>query len=110
MGAGLLVYAAVTTSAAVRYDRTTHNPVTRLAAARCRCDAHWAPWSTTRGAIQGQFGDEALVRLEVRRVDESGRVIALREPVLVFAPVSWLRIPLGATLRVSGHLAPATRR
>jgi competence protein ComEC len=107
VGAGLLVYAAVTTSAAVRYERTTHNPVARLAAARAGATLTGTVVDDPR-RIQGQFGDEALVRLEVKRVDLSGRVISLREPVLVFAPLSWLRIPLGATLRVSGHLAPAT--
>jgi competence protein ComEC len=38
----------------------------------------------------------------------NGRVIGLREPVLVFGDTSWLGVPLGSTVRISGHLATAT--
>ncbi len=105
--AGLLVYAAVATAAGVRYERTTHNAVTRLAEVRA--------WVTITGTVvddprpvQGAFGDEVLLRVHVRHLSADGRVIGLREPVLVFGQTSWLGVPLGSTVRVSGHLGPAT--
>jgi competence protein ComEC len=107
VGAGLLVYVAVATSAGVRYERVTHNPLTRLAEVRS--------WAFLTGTvvedpreIQGAFGSEVLVRIQVRQVSAGGRLLSLREPVLVFGPTSWLAVPLGAKVRVSGHLAPAT--
>jgi competence protein ComEC len=54
--------------------------------------------------IHGGFAPEVLVRVQVRRVGAEGRVIRLREPVLVFGRGSWLGVPLGATIRVTGHL------
>jgi competence protein ComEC len=104
--AGFLVFAAVATSAAVRYDRVTDNPLTALAERRA-----WVTLTGTVGddprRVQGQFADMVLVRLEVRRVTSADLVITLRQPVLVFARTSWLEVPLGSTVRVSGHLAGA---
>jgi competence protein ComEC len=105
--AGLLVYAAVATAAGVRYERTTHNPLTRLAETRA--------WVTVTGAvvddprvIQGAFGEEVVLRVRAEHLGVDDRVLGLREPVLVFGERSWLDVPLGSTVRASGHLAPAT--
>jgi competence protein ComEC len=105
--AGLVVYAAVATAAGVRWERTTHNPLTRLAAERASATLTGTVEDDPR-EIQGGFGNQVLVRIAVRQVNADGRVVALREPVLVFAGTSWLHVPLGATVRVSGHLAVAT--
>ena len=107
MGAGLLVYVAVATSAGVRYERVTHNPLTRLAEVRSGALLTGTVVEDPR-EIQGAFGSEVLVRIQVRQVSADGRLLSLRESVLVFGPTSWLAVPLGATIRVSGHLAPAT--
>jgi competence protein ComEC len=107
VGAGLLVYAAVATSAAVRQERTTHNPVSRLAQARAGATLTGTVVDDPR-LISARFGDEVLVRLQVQRVEAPGLTLTLRQPVLVFGPVSWSKVPLGATVRVSAHLAPAT--
>ncbi len=104
--AGLLVYAAVATVAGVRYARVTHNPLTRLAAERAGATLVGTVVDDPR-VIQSRFGDEVLVRLQVRQVTAGGSEISLREPVLVFAHRPWLAVPLGATVRVDGHLAVA---
>ena len=105
--AGLLVYAAVATAAGVRYERVRHNPLTPLAETRAEATLTGTVVDDPR-LIHGQFGDEALVRLQVRGVSTGGRAIALREPVLVFGRPAWLSVPLGATVRVSGHLGVAS--
>jgi competence protein ComEC len=105
--AGLLVYAAVATSAGVRYDRVTHNPLTRLAKVRASVTLTGTVSDDPR-RIQGQFADEVLVRVAAHQVAADEGDFSLREPVLVFARTSWLTVPLGSTVRVSGHLAEAT--
>jgi competence protein ComEC len=107
--AGLLVvFAAVATSAAVRFERVAHNPLSDLAEARAGATLTGTVVDDPR-PIHGRFGDEVLVRLTVTRVDAGASSIRLREPVLVFAPTGWGEVPLGATVRVSGHLGPDTQ-
>jgi competence protein ComEC len=105
--AGAVVFGAVATAAGVRYDRIAHNPLSELAHTRAGVVLTGVVTDDPR-RIQGRFGVEALVRLDVRRVESDGRVFTLREPVLVFARPSWLGVPLGSTVEVSGHLAVAT--
>src|SRR4051794_12780 len=104
----LVVFGAVTTSAAVRSDRITHNPLSDLAAARASASLTGTVVDDPR-PIRGRFGDEVLVRLNVTRVDTAATSIALHEPVLVFADTSWSQVPLGATVRVNGHLGTSTQ-
>ena len=59
--------------------------------------------------LHGRFGDEALVRLEVTAVTSRDRSLRLRQPVVVFGATSWLSVPLGAAVRVRGHLSASTR-
>jgi competence protein ComEC len=105
--AGLVVYTAVATAAGVRVERTTHNPLTGLAQTRASVTLTATVVDDPR-AIQGAFGEQVLARVTARRVVAGARLITLREPVLVFAGTSWLRVPLGSTVRVSGHLAVPT--
>ncbi len=105
--AGAVVFGAVATAAGVRYDRIAHNPLTELARTRAGVVLTGVVTDDPR-AIQGRFGVEILVRLDVRRVEGDGRAYALREPVLVFARPTWREVPLGATVRASGHLAVAS--
>jgi len=104
----LVVFAAVATSAAVRSARVAHNPLSDLAEARAGATLTGTVVDDPR-PIQGRFGDEVLVRLTVTRVDAGVSSVRLREPVLVFAPTTWREVPLGATVRVSGHLGPGTQ-
>jgi competence protein ComEC len=104
----LVVFGAVATSAEVRHDRVTHNPVARLAYAHGAATLTGTVVDDPR-PIQGRFGPEVMVRLRATRVTSSSSTYTLREPVLVFAQPSWLSVPLGATVRVAGHLTPSTQ-
>src|SRR5262245_43059807 len=104
----LVVFGAVATSAAVRSERVAHNPLSALAQSRAGATLTGTVVDDPR-PVHGRFGDEVLVRLAVRRVDAASSSVRLREPVLVFAPTSWRDVPLGSTVRVSGHLGPSTQ-
>ncbi len=106
--AALVVFVAVATAAGVRAERVADNPLTRLAAERAEVALDGTVSDDPR-LLQGRFGDEALVRLSVTRVTAADAVVRLRQPVVVFAPTSWLRVPLGAAVRVTGHLSPSTQ-
>jgi competence protein ComEC len=103
----VVVFGAVATAAGVRSERIAHNPLTELAGVRAGVVVTGVVADDPR-AIQGRFGQEVLVRVEARLVDADARAVRLREPVLVFGGGAWLHVPLGATVRVTGHLAPAT--
>ena len=103
LAAGLVVLGSVATAAGVRYERITHNPVTELAAIRAGVVLMGVVSDDPRG-IQGRFGEEVLVRIDVRQVETQGRAVRVREPVLVFGQRPWLDVPLGSTVRVVGHL------
>src|SRR5262245_2217002 len=79
--AGVVVFVAVATAAGVRYDRVAHNPLTELARLRAGVVLTGRVADDPR-AIQGRFGQQVLVRLDVREVEAAGRVFRLREPVL----------------------------
>jgi competence protein ComEC len=100
---GVVVFAAVATAAGVRYERVAHNPLTELARERAGVTLTGVVSDDPR-TIQGRFAEEVLVRLDVRRVEAGGRTVRLREPVLVFGRRPWLAVPLGSTVRVTGHL------
>jgi competence protein ComEC len=105
--AGAVVFGAVATAAGVRDERVSHNPLTELARTRAAVTLTGVVGDDPR-PIQGRFGVEVLVRLDVHEVDTNGRSVRLREPVLVFGRRSWLGVPLGSTVRVVGHLAVAS--
>ena len=106
--AALVVFVAVATVAGVRAVRLADNPLTRLAVERAEVTLDGTVTDDPR-LIQGRFGDEALVRLVVTRVETGGGGLRLRQPVVVFGATDWLRVPLGATVHVGGHLSPSTR-
>jgi competence protein ComEC len=106
--AGLVVFGAVATAAAVRIERISHNPLTRLAESRAEATLTGTVVDDPR-PIHGRFADEVLVRLEVSGARTPSAVYSLREPVVVFGSRPWLGVPLGATVDVAGHLAPSTR-
>ena len=105
--AALVVFGAVATAAGVRHERLSHNPLSRLAELRAGAVLTGVVSDDPR-TIQGRFGEEVLVRLDVREVEADGRFFRLREPVLLFARQDWLAVPLGATVRVGGHLGVAS--
>jgi len=105
--AALVVFVAVATAAGVRAQRVGANPLTRLAVVRAEVVVCGTVTDDPR-RLQARFGDEALVRLSVTQVAWGAEVVRLRQPVVVFAPTTWLGVPLGASVRVGGHLAPST--
>jgi len=105
--AAVLVCAAVATAAGVRVQRVADNPLAALA----RDDAFVSLAGTVVDdprRIQGRFGEEVMVRIEVTMVRAGSVAYALRQPVLVFGTRSWLSAPLGATVEVSGRLTPSS--
>jgi competence protein ComEC len=106
--AALVMGAAVATSAGVRAQRVADNPISTLA----RNDAFASLVGTVVDdprTIQGQFAQEVLVRIEVTAARSGATVYRLRQPVLLFGTRSWLSVPLGSTVEVSGRLTASTR-
>jgi competence protein ComEC len=56
----------------------------------------------------GQFAPFVLVRLTVRQLTGRGAVTEVATPVLVIADESWSTVRMGATVRASGRLGPAS--
>jgi competence protein ComEC len=106
MFAAVLVFGCVATAAGVRAARVADNPLTGLARARASGQLVGVVTDDPR-RVHGTFHDEELVRLSASRVTADDRTYRLHEPVLVFAPLSWAGVPLGATVRLGGHLGPA---
>ena len=102
----LVVFAGVATVAGVRAERVGDNPLTGLAIRRAEVSLT-ARVSGDPVPLQGRFGPQVMVRLDVRRVVAEGHTRTLREPVLVFGDTGWRALPLGATVEVAGHLAPS---
>ncbi len=107
LAAGVVVFAAVATVAGVRAERVAHNPLSELARVRAGVLLTGVVSDDPR-MVQGRFAQEVLVRVDVREVESEGRFVHLREPVLVFAGRPWLGVPLGSTVRVTGHLDVAS--
>jgi competence protein ComEC len=103
----ILAFGSVGTSAGVRAERVSHNPVAALAAAHGSATFEGTVADDPR-TIQGRFAEEEMIRLTVRRLTTPDAAYAVREPVLVFAPLSWRRVPLGADVVVAGRLTPST--
>lgn len=104
-----LLAVAVGGSAVVRGHQVAQNPVAALAERRAVAEVVAVVASDPR-VLPGRFGERVLLRLTLREVTASGRVVRLRTPVLVFADPSWRRLPLGATVRLALRLAPASDR
>ena len=106
-GAGvLLVLASVAWVGVVRQQQVTHNPVAALAGDGAVATVEGTVTSDPR-VTTGRFGQQVLVRLEVRRVTGRGATYDLATPVLVLADEGWHDVPLGATVRASGRLTPS---
>lgn len=107
--AGGLVAAAVLTSALVRSGAVEHSPVADLAADRAVVDLVGVLVSDPR-VVSGPFGEQAVVRLDVREVVGRGRLHTVSVPVVVLGDPVWLGEPLGATVRTRGRLVESDGR
>jgi len=106
LAAGVLVGLAVLTSALVRAEAVTGGPVAELASERAAVDVVGVVRQDPR-RITGPFGDQVLVRLDVREVTGRGLVHGLSSPVLVLGDLTWEDVPLGARVSTTGRLASA---
>ncbi len=106
-GAGmLLVLASVAWVGIVRQQQVTHNPVAALAAEGAVSTVEGTVTTDPR-VTTGPFGEQVLVRVEVRRVTGRGASYRLATPVLVLADDGWRDTALGTTIRASGRLSPS---
>lgn len=106
LAAGALVGLAVLASAVVRAEAVTGGPVADLASERAVVDLVGVVRQDPR-RITGPFGDQVLVRLDVREVTGRGLVHRLSSPVLVLGDLAWQDVPLGSHVSTAGRLAPA---
>lgn len=104
--AALLVLGAVLVVTLLRQQQVENNPVADLARDRAAVTLVGTLTSDPR-VLVGRFGEQVLVRLEVRSVTGRGVAQQLATPVLVIADPGWADVPLGSTIRASGRLAPA---
>ena len=104
--AATLVGLAVLTSALVRVEAVTAGPVARLAAERAGVEVVGVVSQDPR-RIEGPYGEQAVVRLDVREIVGRGLRHRLSSPLLVLGDPRWASVPLGARVSTSGRLAPA---
>jgi competence protein ComEC len=102
----LLVGVAAACVGLVRQAQVARGPTAVLAGDGATVEVQGTVTSDPR-QIRGRFGDQVLVRMEVRRLAGRGTSYDLAAPVLVIADPSWRHTPLGATVRASGRLSPA---
>ena len=106
----LLVAGTAGIIAAVRAERVAHNPVAELAGDGAAVTVVGTvasdPHTVTGGSTP--FADDQVVwRLTVHGVTGRGRTFGLTAPVLVLGSTDDDTVPLGATVRLHGLLAPA---
>jgi competence protein ComEC len=109
----LLVAIAAGAVAAIRADRTAHNPVAGLAAEGAAVTAVGTVASdphVVSGRPQSFAGDQVVWRLAVHQITGRGRTFDLVAPVLVLGDADDARVPLGATVRLHGLLLSADDR
>ncbi len=105
--AGLLLVAlSAGAVAALRAERVGHNPVADLADEGAAVTVVGTVASDPR-TVTGGFADQTIWRLDVQGVTGRGHTVALAAPVLVIGDTEASRVPLGATVRLSGRLLPA---
>ncbi|MCD4534486.1 ComEC/Rec2 family competence protein [Nocardioides sp. cx-169] len=101
-----LVAAAVAGGTLLRHEAVAENPVGDLARQRAGASITGTVTSDPR-PVAGGFGEQVLVRLEVREVTGRGRSHRLATPVLVIGGESWRHAPLGSSVTTSGLLVAA---
>ncbi len=102
----VLALAAALTVTAVRSERLAHGPL----ADRADEGALVSVVGTVASdpvSLTSARGDQTLWRLRVTRLEADGSTTRLVAPVLVFVPGTADAVPLGASVRIRGRLAPA---
>ncbi|WP_323791049.1 ComEC/Rec2 family competence protein [Nocardioides sp.] len=106
LAAVTLVGLAVLTSALVRTEAVAAGPVARLAAERAAVEVVGVVSQDPR-LVEGLYGAQAVVRLDVREVVGRGLRHRLSSPVLVLGDPGWASVPLGSRISTTGRLASA---
>jgi competence protein ComEC len=105
-GLPLLLAATAVAVTALRLAGVQAGPVPALAQQRAAVSATGVV--TTEPLVRpAQFGDFALLRLQLTRVTGRGETYAVRTPVLVFGDPVWRRVAAGQRVRLSGRLDTA---
>ncbi len=102
----LLVAVAVVVSTLLRHQALSDNPVADLARERAAVVVTGTVVSDPR-PVAGGYGEQVLLRLEVREVQGRGATYRLATPVLVIGDEAWSDVALGSRVRTAGLLAPA---
>ncbi len=104
---GLLVAAAAVAGATLlREQSITESPVATLAEQRAAVTLEGLVVSDPR-PVNGRFGEQYVVGIQVRSVTGRGQSHRLSTPVLVLGDADWSSADLGAVVRTSGRLEPA---
>ncbi len=101
----VLVCLAVAGAAQLRTYQVRTGPLAVLAADRATVTVEGRIVADPR-LVAGGHTDQALVRLQVRRVVGRGEAYRLATPALLFGDPQWLGVPLGATVRVTARAEP----
>jgi competence protein ComEC len=100
------VLAAVAVVGLLRQHRVADGPVPALAERRAAVAVAGTVASDPH-VVTGRSGPAVVVRLSARQVQTPRVLLRLRAPVLVLGGADWRGLPLGATVRVEGRLAPS---
>ncbi len=104
---GLVVAAAAVAGVtAVRELAVTEGPVAALAEEGAAVSLEGSVVSDPR-PVEGRFGEQVVVRLQVRSITGRGLTHELSTPVLVIGDGDWADADLGAVVRTSGRLVAA---
>ncbi len=98
--------AAVAGVTALRELAVTESPVAALAEQGAAVSLEGSVVSDPR-PVEGRFGDQVVVRLQVRSVTGRGLTHELSTPVLVIGDADWADAELGAVVATSGRLESA---
>ncbi len=102
----IMTAAAVAGATSVRELAVSGGPVAALSHARAVVDLEGSVAADPR-PVAGRFGDQVVVRLQLRSVTGRGWTHELATPVLVVGGLEWADVDLGAVVRTSGRLVPA---
>jgi competence protein ComEC len=96
---------AVAGATLVRQLAVAQSPVADLAAQRAAVTVEGSVVADPR-PVEGRFGAQVVVRLQVRSITGRGLTHRLSSPLLVIGDKEWLGAELGSTVRTTGRLAP----
>lgn len=106
--AALLLAAAVVTSTLLRHASVSASPLHHWAEDRATAELVATVVSDPR-RVEGQWGDQVVVRLRVEEVTARGVRQRLGGTVVVLGDPAWAEVTLGERVVAKGRLAPSDR-